>query len=140
MKWPVWVFYPLFTVVLLSVARVARAPIAASNHEVLLQHAWHKFEDRGDWSDWEDTWRAVDHDSDGRISVGHGELAALFRVHYNILHEKLGHDARPLLIQANEQTYRVGWTPTCYCASVCRNHFCDPDLPTARGGCLFELS
>lgn len=92
---------------LLQSAPELEAAHAASNHELLVQHAWHKFEERGDWSDWEETWKLVDQDGDNKIKVGHGELTALFKTHYNILHEKLGHDERPMLFRANEQTFRV---------------------------------
>merc|ERR1711865_182956 len=82
---------------------------------MLVQHAWHIFEERGDWSDWEvsilsiartasglggeeltflvqETWRLVDRDGDGSIQVEHGTLTELFKEHYNILHHRLDHD------------------------------------------------
>ena len=80
---------------------VARAAHAASHHEVFLQHAWHRFEERGDWSDWEETWRRHDHDKDGNIRVNVGEITRLFKEHYNILHDKLEHDQKPELRSIN---------------------------------------
>ena len=37
----------------------------------------------------------VDHDGDGNVHVNQGEVVQLFKRHYNILHERLGHDSRP---------------------------------------------
>jgi hypothetical protein len=100
----------LLGALLLQAVPAAWAAHSASNHELLLQHAWHKFEEKGDWSDWEATWAAVDHDDDNKISVGHGEITKLFKIHYNILHEKLEHDkkagAKDILFRASEQTFR----------------------------------
>merc|ERR1712166_215979 len=82
----------LLLVCLVATVHQAAAAHSASPHEMLLQHAWHKFEDRGDWSDWEETWKLVDRDGDGSIQVNHGELNELFKEHYNILHHRLDVD------------------------------------------------
>jgi hypothetical protein len=85
----------------------AMAAHSANHHQILVQHAWHRFEERGDWSDWEATWASVDHDGDGNVRVNHGEVIQLFKRHYNILHERLDHDSRPEsgLTRATDATF-----------------------------------
>ena len=76
-------------------------------------HRRHKFEERGDWSEWQEAWKVVDKDGDGYMTASVATLKLLFREHYNLLHERLGHgseehrESRSWTHKAHGETYGV---------------------------------
>ena len=81
-----------------------RAALACSDHELRLHLSWNAAKNADNFDEWKRAFEVVDVDRDGTIASG--DIADVFKVHFNILHDNMDPHHKKTISRAEQRHYR----------------------------------